>query len=125
MDIKQELLNGLRDIREEIGTMVVLEFTNHDRGQVPAIVYKPEFNLTAGGAIVFEDKLMVNILVQDLVDRGLPIRGIIHLTVRGNPTKYTVTQNPLSSWDTVLVLECKGIKVPVAVKGERGKVGMV
>ena len=104
MNIKQELLNGLRDIREELGTQVLIEYEGRNRGVVPAVVYNQEFDLTAGGNIVLKKGLRVNILKQDLIDRELPTKGFKN--IKWNFQDYVPKVNPLSSWGQVIVLDC-------------------
>lgn len=104
MDIKQELLNGLRDIRDELGSQVLVEYTGGERGLVPAIVYNQEFELGDGSGITLEKRLQVNILIKDLMDRGLPVKGFKN--IRWRLQDYVPKANPLSSWEQVIVLDC-------------------
>lgn len=104
MNIKQELLNGLREIREELGSEVLVEYTSGERSLVPAIVYNQEFELGNSSGITLEKRLQVNILVEDLKDRGLPVKGF--KSIRWKLVDYVPKANPLSSWEQVITLDC-------------------
>lgn len=100
-EIRDELYQGLKEIREEIGSTVLLEYSTGERATVPAIVYSTDYSIDG---MSFESKLRVNILVRDLQDKGLAVKGFSYVT--WNLQKYVATPNPLSSFGEVIVLDC-------------------
>lgn len=104
MNIKQELLNGLREIRQELGSQVYVEYTSGEKGMVDAIIYNQEFELGNSSGITLEKRLQVNILVEDLKAQGLPLKGF--KTIRWKLVDYVPKVNPLSSWEQVITLDC-------------------
>lgn len=100
-EIRDELYQGLKEIRDEIGSTVLIEYSTGERGTVPAIVYSTDYAIED---LSFESKLRVNILVRDLQERNLAIKGFSSLTWK--LVKYVPTVNPLSSFEEVIVLDC-------------------
>lgn len=100
-EIRDELYQGLKEIRDEIGSTVLLEYSTGERGTVPAIVYSTDYSIDG---MSFESKLRVNILIRDLQDKGLAVKGFSHVTWKLQ--KYVAKANPLSSFEEVIVLDC-------------------
>ena len=101
MTIKEELEIGLRELRKEINPPVVILTYGS------AIVFNADIDMSTPGMPLLTSKLICNILKQDLIDKGLPVKGFT--SVQWNRVTYGATQRPMSSWDTVIVLELKAI----------------
>lgn len=99
MDIKQELEIGLKEIRQELGTRVLLKHTNGNNYLIEdAIVFglSQEFD----GAFLFTSKIQLNLLKSTFISKGYPIRGYQRVQYDGKD--YVVTENGYSSWGKVL-----------------------
>lgn len=104
-NIKEELRQGLREIREELkdSIEVMVEYADGKVIAVNAIAYN--IDITYKYMVIEENKLFFNILVQDLKDIKAPIKGITHIIY--NRIKYTVEKRVISSFGEVIVLEGK------------------
>lgn len=111
MTIKEELEIGLRELRKEINPpVVILTYGSGSSaivGYVQAIVFNADIDMSTPVMPLLTSKLICNILKQDLIDKGLPVKGFT--SVQWNRVTYGATQRPMSSWDTVIVLELKAI----------------
>ncbi|MGL4864510.1 MAG: hypothetical protein ACRC4T_15560 [Cetobacterium sp.] len=104
-NIKEELRQGLREIREELkdSIEVIVEYADGKVIAVNAITYN--IDITYKYMVIEENKLFFNILLQDLKDIKAPIKGFKHITY--NRIKYIVEQRIISSFGEVIVLEGK------------------
>lgn len=102
MTIQEELREGLKELRAEFGDTieVIVEYDNGSKYSVNAITYNMDIIYNQ---MIPKDTVMFNILVQDLKDNKMPVRGFKSVT--WNRITYIVEQRPKTSFGEVIVLE--------------------
>ena len=106
MNIQEELLNGLRELRSEFDKIkVIVEYNDGLKINVDAIVNSVNIQDSQSPVPIYLNTATFNILKQDIIDEGGYIKNFKYIT--WDRIQYSVIQRPLSSWQQVIVLEGK------------------
>lgn len=108
MNIQEELLNGLRELRSEFETIkVIVEYNDGLKINVDAIVNTVDIQDLNSSLPTIIKSVTFNILKQDIIDEGGYIKTFKYCS--WDRIQYSVEQRPISSWQQVIVLEGKVI----------------